>query len=261
VVEHGQGPRSGARDNGLRAARYVAVGDFDPRIADAAMHSLREEGIAAYVSPTPGQRGGYLELRLPHQPTDRLYVDEERAAVACDLLAGDGADATTEQLLSEPASTGEPPRPAGPVPGAGEDPHGPSAADIDVNAAWEQVLLSLRSTDSAGHPWPDSEDVERPAEGNTADVVAALAGETRVPDEPDEHFVPPAPPPLPRLQVPTVISLLAILAGILVNVTGFDGGDLDWLGVFAVIGGAIGLVWRAKDGPPNDSGWDDGAVV
>jgi hypothetical protein len=246
MAEHGQGPRSGARDNGLRAARYVAVGDFDPRIADAALQSLREEGIAAYVSPTPGERGGYLEMRLPHQPTDRLYVDEVRAAAACDLLA------------EQPGPTGEPP--VG-VAAASPGPHGPGAADIDVNAAWEQVLLSLRSTETAGHPWPDSEDIAGPAEGNTDDVIAALSGESRVQDEPDEHFVPPAPPPLPRLQVPTVISLLAILGGILVNVTGFDGGDLDWLGIGAVIAGAIGLVWRAKEGPPTDSGWDDGAVV
>jgi hypothetical protein len=246
MVEHGQGPRSGARDNGLRAARYVAVGDFDPRVADAALQSLREEGIAAYVSPTPGERGGYLEMRLPHQPTDRLYVDEERAAGACDLLAEQAAPA------GEPPAAVAPHGPALP---------GPGAADIDVNAAWEQVLLSLRSTDTAGHPWPDSEDIAGPAEGNTDDVAAALSGESRMQDEPDEHFVPPAPPPLPRLQVPTVISLLAILAGILVNVTGFDGGDFDWLGIGAIIGGAIGLVWRAKEGPPTDSGWDDGAVV
>jgi hypothetical protein len=249
VVEHGQGPRSGTRDNGLRAARYIAVGDFDPRIADAALQSLRDEGIAAYVAPTPGERGGYLEMRLPSKPTDRLYVDEERAAVACELLAGDSPVGTIEQGVTEhPAPTGAS------LPG-------PGAADIDMTSAWEQVLLSMRSTDSADHPWPDSEDVKDPAEGNTDDVVAALSQEPREPEELDEHFVPPAPPPLPRLQLPTIISLLAILAGILVNVTNFDSGDLSWLGIGAIIGGAAGLVWRAKEAPPEDSGWDDGAVV
>jgi hypothetical protein len=254
MPEHGQGPRSGTRDNGLRAGRYVAVGDFDPRIADAALQSLREEGIAAYVAPTPGERGGYLEMRLPPKPTDRLYVDEQRAAVACDLLAGDSTDTTVE-----------PPEAERPAPGYGGSDvvaaMGPAAADLDANAAWEAVLASLRSTDTADHPWPDSEDVDDPAEGNTDDVVAALAGESRPAEEPDEHFVPPAPPPLPRLQLPTVISLLAILGGILINVTGFDGGDLAWLGIAAIIAGCAGLVWRAKEGPPGDSGWDDGAVV
>jgi hypothetical protein len=250
VAEHGHGPRSGTRDNGLRAARYVAVGDFDPRVADAALQSLREEGIAAYVAPTPGERGGYLEMRLPPKPTDRLYVDEHRAAVACDLLAGDPV---------EPRSVDSSPARGEPTTAAASGL--PGAADIDVNVAWEQVLLSLRSTDTADHPWPDSEDVDVALEGNTDDVAAALAGESSVLDEPDEHFVPPPPPPLPKLQPPTVISLLAIVAGILVNVTGFDGGDLDWLGIGAIIAGCGGLVWRAKEGPPNDSGWDDGAVV
>jgi hypothetical protein len=254
VAEHGQGPRSGTRDNGLRAARYVAVGDFDPRIADAALQSLRDEGIAAYVAPTPGERGGYLEMRLPPKPTDRLYVDEDRAALACDLLAGDDPEASPEAPATERAAPTS--DSIGPVTAIG-----PAAADLDVNAAWEQVLLSLRSTDTGDHPWPDSEDVDVPAEGNTTDVAAALAGESVLVDEPDEHFVPPAPPPLPRLQLPTVICLLSILAGILVNVTNFDGGDLFWLSIAAIVGGCAGLVWRAKDGPPNDSGWDDGAVV
>ena len=41
MVEYGQGPRSGARDNGLRCAGYVPVGDLDPRVADALLESLR----------------------------------------------------------------------------------------------------------------------------------------------------------------------------------------------------------------------------
>jgi hypothetical protein len=253
MVEHGHGPQSGTRDNGLRAARYIAVGDFDPRIADAALSLLRQDGIAAYVAPTPGERGGYLELRLPAKPTDRLYVDEEQAGAAVDLLARDSGD------VIEPTESSDAPPPPD-EPGVGGMAASPGATDLDVDAAWEQVLLSLRSTDAVGHPWPESEDVDEPAEGVTADVVAALDGPPS-PPELDEHFVPPPAPPLPHLQLPTVICLLAILGGILVNVTGFDGGDLDWLGIGAVIGGAIGLVWRTKDEPPGDDGSDDGAVV
>jgi hypothetical protein len=133
VAEPG-GPQSGTRDNGLRADRYVAIGDLDPRVADAALGTLRAEGIAAYAVPTPGARGGYLEQRLPTQPTDRLYVDEQRAETACDLLArGDEPDPDT--AAGTDAESG-----AGPGPGA------PSAAgdpeDLDVDAAWEQILLA-----------------------------------------------------------------------------------------------------------------------
>ncbi len=251
MVEHGHGPQSGTRDNGLRAARYVAIGDYDPRIADAALSLLRDDGIAAYVAPTPGRRGGYLELRLPPTPTDRLYVDEDRADTAVELLAGD-TDAGGSDVPEDDGFAGDQ--------GAGVPERNRSGTDVDVDAAWEQVLLSLRSTDSGEHPWPDSEDVAEPPEGITADVVAALDGPPETEDV-DEHFVPPAPPPLPRLHSNTVVCLLAIVGGFLLNATGFDGGAWDWLGVAAVIGGAIGLVWRAKNGPPDDSGSDDGAVV
>jgi hypothetical protein len=251
MVEHGHGPQSGTRDNGLRAARYVAIGDYDPRIADAALSLLRDDGIAAYVAPTPGLRGGYLELRLPTTPTDRLYVDEDRAEAAVDLLAGDSAAAGPELPEDDGVATDQ---------GGAATERNRSGTDLDVDAAWEQVLLSLRSTESGDHPWPDSEDVAEPVQGNTADVVAALDGPPEIEDV-DEHFVPPAPPPLPRLHPQTVVCLIAIIGGFLVNATGFDSGDLDWLGVAAVIGGAIGLVWRTKDEPPDDFGSDDGAVV
>ena len=251
MVEHGHGPQSGTRDNGLRAARYVAIGDYDPRIADAALSLLRDDGIAAYVAPTPGLRGGYLELRLPPTPTDRLYVDEDRAEAAVDLLAGDSAAAGPELPEDDGVATDQ---------GGAATERNRSGTDLDVDAAWEQVLLSLRSTESGDHPWPDSEDVAEPVQGNTADVVAALDGPPEIEDV-DEHFVPPAPPPLPRLHPQTVVCLIAIIGGFLVNATGFDSGDLDWLGVAAVIGGAIGLVWRTKDEPPDDFGSDDGAVV
>ncbi|MDQ1694696.1 MAG: hypothetical protein QOJ03_49, partial [Frankiaceae bacterium] len=35
-----EGPRRGARDNGLRCAGYVAIGDLDPRVADALLATL-----------------------------------------------------------------------------------------------------------------------------------------------------------------------------------------------------------------------------
>ena len=28
-----------------------------------------------------------------------------------------------------------------------------------------------------------------------------------------------------------------------------------------LIGGVVSLIWHMKQGPPNDSGWDDGAVA
>lgn len=107
MVEHGQGPRSGARDNGLRCAGYVPVGDLDPRVADALLERLRDEGIAAYVAPTPGHRGGALEVTMPSRLTDRLYADSEHAARAWELLA---ATPLTDPRSRQPHRRGSPSR-------------------------------------------------------------------------------------------------------------------------------------------------------
>jgi hypothetical protein len=79
--------------------------------------------------------------------------------------------------------------------------------------------------------------------------------------DPEEHFDPPPPPPLPRLRPTTVTGLAAIALGIVIVVTGYDGGTFNVLGLLAIVAGAAGLIWHMKDGPPPDSGWDDGAVL
>ena len=72
------GPRRGTRDNGLRAGHYAPVADLDPRVADALLSTLRDNGIAAYAVPAAGTVGGSMETRLPSRPIDRLYVDDQR---------------------------------------------------------------------------------------------------------------------------------------------------------------------------------------
>jgi hypothetical protein len=245
MAEHGQGPRSGSRDNGLRCAGYVAVGDLDPRVADDLLETLRAEGIAAYVSPTPGARGGYLEVTLPARTTDRLYADSTRAERASELLArapqAAGPDAAPER-------------------------------EIDFESAWQQLLGSLQSSGTTGAAqWPAAEGLG--AEGLGADgLEPSTPVPVELPADPfslpiggdpamDDHFIPPPPPPLPRLRRVTVMSLLSILAGLVILGTNLDGGSLVWLGVLAILAGGAALIYHVKEGPPPDSGWDDGAVV
>lgn len=237
------GPSSGSRDNGLRCAGYVAVGDLDPRVAEAMLDTLRAEGIAAYVTPTPPAKGANLELRLPAQMTDRLYVDATKSERAAELVGMEQAEAA--------------PPPAATAPGK----------DVDVDAAWQQLLTSLKAPTTTTVTWPTRENVpestrpahldDMPLEGPEYDVLSNL---DQVNLE-EEHFVPPAAPPLPRLRSVTVVALLAILGGVLLIVTNFGGGELVWLGILAILGGGGALVWNVKSGPPTDSGWDDGAVV
>jgi hypothetical protein len=248
MVEYGQGPRSGSRDNGLRCAGYIAVGDLDPRVADALLDTLRSEGIAAYVVPSPRVQGGWLEISAPGQLTDRLYADAERADRAGELLTQEQGDTAPQE---QPTGPSRPPLVA-PLSTTSED----DSPEIDFDSAWNQLLGSLQSTaSSTTRPWPASEEVEvgafaTPSPG-TLDEDPIL----------DEHFVPPPPPPFPKLRKETIIGLLAILGGIVLLGTNIEDGSLAWLAVLAILAGAGTLIWNVKDGPPRDSEGDDGAVV
>lgn len=212
-----EGPRRGTRDNGLRCANYAPVADLDPRVVDALLANLRDEGIAAYASPTPAATGGAMELRLPSRPVDRLWVDDTQLARAKDLVNRESAEK-------------------------------PAPEDIDFESAWQQVLASLHATPGPAAPsWP--EDDEPPTYAESYDPAE------------EDHFEPPPPPPLPRLRKSTLGALAVMAFGLLIIATNVDGGSLRIVGLLALIGGALSLVWNMRQGPPTDSGWDDGAVV
>jgi hypothetical protein len=124
-----EGSRRGTRDNGLRCASYAAVADLDPRVADALLAALREEGIAAYAAPSSGT-GGAMETRLPDRPIDRLFVDDSQFARAKHLVDAESAS----QVV---------------------------APDPDFETAWQQVLTSLQATPGPASPsWPDEESTD-----------------------------------------------------------------------------------------------------
>lgn len=74
------------RGNGLTAEAYVPLADLAPQLADAMLAALRDAGIAAYAAPAPGKTGGYLDVQLPEEPTDRLYADAEFRQAAEEIL-------------------------------------------------------------------------------------------------------------------------------------------------------------------------------
>src|SRR3954454_11206587 len=166
--------RRGTRDNGLRCGAYSPAADVDPRVADALLSALRDEGIAAYAAPAPAVTGGIMEPRLPDIPTDRVWVDDQEIARAKEVVSGHAAE-----------------------------PDDAPADAPDIDAAWQQVLASLQSTSSAPvPPWPVSEDVDDSGADTRLIRPATADDEDEDEDEPvasdDEHFVPPPPPPLPR---------------------------------------------------------------
>ncbi|MEU3163310.1 hypothetical protein [Streptosporangium sp. NPDC006930] len=152
----------------------------------------------------------------------------------------------------------------------------------DEDEVWRQIVASFNDTaerDSADQPWPDSENL--PAEPPRRVIKQSDEEDLLREDDPadeaetdteqsggeDEgHYVPPPPPPLPKTDATTKIAWLALFGGpaylLLSAALGWNlQGWMLFTAVAAFIGGFVALVVRMGDGPPNDSGWDDGAVI
>lgn len=221
------------RGNGLTAETYTPLADLTPQLADAMLTALRDAGIAAYAAPAPGETGGYMDLKLPSEPTDRLYVDVSAKEPAEGILAERLPELRTEY-----------------------------AAARDEDQIWADIVASFDlPSDGEDTPWPDEENVtdDPPQERTlTARVVKPAA-----PTEEEDHFVPPPPPPLPRTDPMTRFAWAALLGGPLYLVASVF---LNWhvpswaafTAVAAFIGGFVALVLRMGDDPPDS---DDGAVV
>ncbi|MGH8890619.1 MAG: hypothetical protein ACRDV3_12805 [Acidothermaceae bacterium] len=144
------------RDNGFVARHYLPLADLDPRLAEAMLDVLRAESIAAYVEPSTGHVGGYLEVHLPERPRDRLWVDRERRDRAASLLSEHTAapllpmdDAIAANQSAATHSAGEP---------GGST--GPASDASGIDDAWAQLVANydLPSADAVPR-WPVAEDV------------------------------------------------------------------------------------------------------
>ena len=91
--------------------------------------------------------------------------------------------------------------------------------------------------------------------------------DTTAPEDPaEEHYIPPVPPPLPKLDPITKGAWLALFGGplylLIATAVGWTiSGLAAFLAVAAFVGGFAVLVLRMDSGGPRDSGPDDGAVV
>ncbi|MEI4277612.1 hypothetical protein [Klenkia terrae] len=250
--------RRGRRDNGLQAALWHPLRDVDPRVGEHLLDVLREEGIAAYLAPSTDV-GPYTRTQfLPSPPTDRLFVDRARRADARTLV-----DTHADEHL-----------PAAPTPrrrrtDRAEDDAATDAEFARIVAAWEAEEAATGPTDlpveppaDASAPPPATLPVTPPVVEQPRDDPPPPPAEVPVLDRPDEHFEPPAPPPLPVLAPASLYALLLILAGAVCIVTpGTLGLSLDVgivIGVLAVVGGVAVLVSRMRDRSDDDG---DGAVV
>ncbi|MEU6413363.1 hypothetical protein [Microbispora sp. NPDC046933] len=162
----------------------------------------------------------------------------------------------------------------------------------DEDEVWRQIVASFNETAedaSAEQPWPDRENVtEETDAGNGDGSPDDRAPDDRAPDDgvpgdrardddqtgeerapapvDDDHYIPPPPPPLPQGDALSRASWLALFGGpaylLLAALLHWPmDGWIVFAAVSAFIAGFVILVVRMGDGPPADSGWDDGAVV
>ena len=201
-------------------------------------------------APGPAGAPGPIDTPTPVDTTN------ERGASAAPGTPGPGTARASG--IPGPGDGRAPGAPGTPDPGTGHAPGngaraGPRAGGEDADpaqpppAGWDPVPGVI--------PAPPQTRIVRPA------VPAPLP-----PAGDDEHYVPPAPPPLPRLDPVTKGAWVALFGGpgylLLAVLLGWV--VPSWAGFCAVaafVGGFATLVVRMGDRPPGDSGSDDGAVV
>lgn len=162
----------------------------------------------------------------------------------------------------------------GDAPGDGAT--GSAAGGSSDEAAWQDLVarfeLSAPEADNGAAPWPEREDLagsapSSPGPGSAATGPGSGPRDSPAPEDPeDEHYVPPEPPPLPKLNPGTKLAWLALFGGpaylLIFTAAGWPvSGVAAFLCIAAFIGGFAALVIRMDNGGPRDSGPDDGAVV
>jgi hypothetical protein len=250
--------RRGRRDNGLDAPDWRAIDDLDPRVSEDVLAALGARGIAAYVQPAVDIDPITRSATVPSRPSDRLYVDRRRVEAARDCLRG---------VLDRPRPT------------------------ADIDATFAGIVADFHRSDPTAAPWPALEDSPqdpepspepsaeptRPAapvdarhvtEPSLLDALDEFGADLPEADEPAERFVPPTPPPLPRLSRQAVLGSLAILAGLVLLLGQPDAVPLDTssmmlIGFAMVLAGAVALIMRLRPepDPDEDPPTDDGAQV
>jgi hypothetical protein len=225
---------AGRVSNGLAAHSYVPLTDVEIEVGRTLLGMLERARIAAYLEGIPD---GDAHRR-------RLFVAAEERGDARSIVAS--------------AVRGQPGEPPEPPPMPSDDP----LAGVDTDAAFAELIADWHVDTVAA-----VRDAQRELRAADQEWRARLE-QQQAADEPvwldEEHFVPPEPPPLPRLAAPTVgaMSLLAVSI-LLLGLGGQIGlaNDLTLLlGVLGVLTGAWMLIMRLRERRDDDED-DDGAIV
>ncbi|RZQ63187.1 hypothetical protein [Amycolatopsis suaedae] len=150
----------------------------------------------------------------------------------------------------------------------------------DIDATFAEIVADLRREGVGTAPeksLPDDPVETAPVtssatggwRGSDSDWSATMFGddpaEPGKPDDPDDHYVPPEPPPLPRPRKGAFVVLLFLVLGLLLliapSVIGLAAAIATPLGLLALAAGIALLLLRVKQGPPDGADPDNGAQV
>ena len=260
------------RDNGLpEAARYVALVDVDPPVADHVLELLRDAGVTAVAEPLAGDRGLARDTHPPRRPTDRVHVDSGHLDLAQQVV-GAALPALRADFHADAARRAD----AADMAGRATAPATPSEdlAPDDVESLFADIVAGYDAPATDPVPrWSVLEDAEalppfEPPERPplSSRLLRGAPAEPAPDHEVDDHFVPEPPPPLPESDRVTRLAWAGLIGGpVLIMIAAVLGVGLDgWVLVAALVaflGGFATLVLRMGDRRSGDDGWDDGAVL
>ena len=198
-----------------------------------------------------------------------MTEDASEEAAWRDLVAHYATPAVTDGVPAPWPTREDLPGPASKGPEADPDASGPDTADLDVSGL---DMAGPESPELDGTQLPGPRMGPRPGPfgglppGPPQIRIVRPASAAPPPNEDEDHFVPPEPPPLPRLDPVTKGAWVALFGGPLYLLVAVMASWQvpDWAAFCAVaafVGGFATLVVRMGDRPPRDSGPDDGAVV
>jgi hypothetical protein len=191
-------------DNGLRAPAYVPLTDVDAEVGRHLLTALGRARIAAYLAP--GAAG-------PAQ--QRLYVASEERV-----------DARTIVVAAVRALGGEQP----------EVPTTDPLADVDTDSEFRALIADWKVDTIAAIRQAERDLTREDAEWRARLMKPQASDEVWL-DE--DHYVPPEPPPLPRLAAPTIVAMTVLALSILVLGLG---GQLGLANGLTLVLGLVGLV-------------------
>ena len=146
----------------------------------------------------------------------------------------------------------------------------------DVDAAFAAIVADLEreglGADVESDPGPPTEELPQPPVPQAGGTPAEPAASWRSHDtewdwswgSEDDHYIPPEPPPLPRLRPMTIVALILVITGVVLllspSLIGLDPRIGTPISLLALVCG-FGLLFLRIRRTPSDAGDDNGAQV